>query len=114
MVPRILASTFIMPFLSLFCSVCGIIGGYIISIYMLNVNPEMYMRSIRENVVLFDITSGLMKATIFGLLLSWIASYKGFTTSGGAKGVGISTTQSVVYASVAIFIADYILTALIF
>lgn len=114
MIPRVIASTIIMPFLSVFCSLCGIIGGYIVSIYMLNVNPEMYMRSVRENVVLFDITSGLIKATFFGLLLGWIASYKGFTTSGGAKGVGISTTQSVVYICVSIFIADYILTALMF
>ena len=113
-VPRIVATTIILPFLALFCSLCGIIGGYIISVYMLNVNPEMYMRSVRENVELFDITSGLAKAAAFGFLLSWIASYKGFITTGGAKGVGIATTQSVVYASVAIFIADYILTALMF
>ena len=113
-VPRILCSTLILAPLSLFCSLCGIVAGYMISVYMLNVNPEMYMRSLRENVELFDITSGLFKATVFGFLLSWIATYKGFTTRGGAKGVGRSTTQSVVYACVVIFFADYVLTALMF
>lgn len=113
-VPRILGTTIILPFLSLVCSLFGVLSGYLIAVHMLGVNPEMFMRSIRENVDLFDITSGLYKAIVFGWLLSWIASYKGYTTTGGAKGVGLSTTQSVVYASVSIFIADYILTALMF
>ncbi len=113
-VPRIIATTCILPFLSLFCTLCGIVGGFMISIHMLGVNPEMYMKAVRENVLLFDITSGLIKAAVFGFLLSWIATYKGYTTFGGAKGVGIATTQSVVMACVAIFIADYILTALMF
>ena len=113
-IPRIIAATFILPFLSLFCSLCGVLGGYIISVHMLGVNPELFMRSIRENVELFDITSGLIKAVVFGFLLSWIATYKGYTTKGGSRGVGIATTQSVVYAAVAIFIADYVLTAFMF
>ncbi len=113
-VPRIVATTFIVPFLSLFGSLCGIVAGYVISVHMLGVNAEMFMRTIRENAELFDITSGLYKAIVFGWLLSWIACYKGYTTEGGARGVGIATTQSVVYACVAIFLADYILTAFMF
>lgn len=113
-VPRILATIAIMPFLSLFCSICGIFAGYAVAVYMLGVNPELYMKSIRENVDMFDITSGLIKAVVFGFLLAWIATFKGFTTHGGAKGVGLETTRSVVQANVAIFIADYLLTALMF
>ncbi len=113
-VPRIVATTIMMPFLALFCAMVGVYAGYLVSIHVLNVNPEMYMKSIKENVELFDITSGMIKATVFGFLLSWIATYKGFTTHGGAKGVGLSTTQSVVMASVTIFISDYILTAWMF
>ncbi|MCK4265345.1 ABC transporter permease [Candidatus Babeliales bacterium] len=113
-IPRLVASTLILPYLSLFCSLFGIIAGYIVSVYLLGINSELYMKSIRENVELYDITSGLIKATVFGFLLSWIASYKGYTTEGGARGVGISTTQSVVYACITIFIADYVLTALLF
>ena len=111
-VPRILASTFIMPFLSLFCTLCGIVSGYIISIYVLNVNPEMYMEAVREYSELADITKGLTKAGIFGFLISSIGCYRGYITSGGAKGVGIATTQSVVFANVTIFMADYILSSL--
>ena len=113
-VPRIVATIIILPYLSLFCSLFGILAGYIVSVLLLGINSELYMKSIKESVELFDITSGLIKSATFGFLLSWIASYKGYTTSGGSKGVGISTTQSVVYACVSIFIADYVLTALMF
>lgn len=113
-VPKIVASTIIVPFLSIFCSLFGILAGYFMSVYVLNINGEMYMESIRESLELSDITNGLIKAIFFGLLLSVISTYKGYTTSGGAKGVGISTTQSVVIANVTIFVADYILTALMF
>ncbi len=113
-VPKVLASTIIVPFLSIFCSLFGIMAGYFMSVYVLNINSEMYMEAIRESLELSDITNGLIKATFFGLLLSLISTYKGYTTSGGAKGVGISTTQSVVIANVTIFVADYILTALMF
>lgn len=110
-VPRILATTFILPFLSLFCTLCGIVCGYVISVYVLNINAETYMESVREYSELADITKGLFKAGVFGFLISSIGCYKGYTTWGGAKGVGLSTTQSVVCANVTIFMADYILSS---
>jgi len=113
-VPRVLATTFILPFLSIFCSFFGIMAGYVTSVYLLNINAETYMEAIRANVEMSDIINGLIKAIIFGFLLSVIATYKGFFTRGGAKGLGLSTTQSVVYANVTIIIADYILTSLMF
>ena len=111
-IPRILATTLIMPFLSIFCTLCGIVSGYVISVYVLNINSETYMEAVREYSVLSDITKGLFKAGIFGFLISSIGCYKGFKTSGGAKGIGIATTQSVVYANVTIFVADYIISSL--
>ncbi len=113
-VPKILAATIILPFLSIFCSLLGIMAGYFMSVYVLNINPEMYTEAIRESVVFSDITNGLIKAVFFGLLLSLVSTYKGYTTTGGARGVGIATTQSVVLANVIIFIADYILSTLMF
>ena len=113
-VPRIVAGTIILPFLSIFCTLFGILAGYITSVYVLNVNAETYMEAIRANVEMSDIVNGLVKAVVFGFLLSCVATYKGFFTSGGAKGVGLATTQSVVYANVTIVIADYILTSLMF
>jgi len=112
-VPRVLAATIILPFLSIFCTLAGIFTGYIVSISFLRINPETYLDAIRETVILSDITTGLFKAIIFGFLLAMVSCYKGFTTRGGAKGVGISTTQSVVYSNVLIFVADYVLTSLL-
>ncbi len=111
-VPRILGATFILPFLSLFCTFCGVISGYLISVHMLGVNGEMFMEAVRENVVPWDFITGLIKAVFFGFALSVIGTYKGYMTRGGSKNVGISTTQSVVYSSVTIIISDYILTSI--
>lgn len=109
-VPRIIATTIILPFLSLFCTLCGVVSGYMISVYVLKINSETYMETIRQYAEMADLTKGLIKAGIFGFLISSIGCYKGYTTWGGAKGVGLSTTESVVYANVTIFMADYILS----
>ena len=112
--PRIIASTLILPFLSMFCTFFGILAGYIAAVHVLGINPDTYMEAIRENVTMSDITSGLIKSTIFGFLFSVIATYKGYIARGGAKGLGIAITQSVVYSNVTIIITDYILTSLMF
>ena len=114
MVPRVLGTTIVMPFLSLFSMLCGIIGGYIICVSVLYLNGEQYIEGISRFVELEDITSGLIKAAAFGFILSIVACYKGFYTSGGAKGVGLATTQSVVISSISILIADYFLTTVLF
>ncbi|MFH0898059.1 MAG: ABC transporter permease [bacterium] len=113
-IPRILAGTLIMPFLSICCTLFGILAGYVTSVYMLDINPEVYTEAVRAAVELSDFTSGLIKSTVFGFLLSVISTYKGYVTTGGSKGVGIATTQSVVYSNVTIFVANYILTSLLF
>jgi len=111
-VPRVVAGTIILPLLSLFCSVFGIIAGYIVSVYLLGINGEVYQETIRTHTELFDIVNGLIKAVVFGLLFSLISTYKGYITRGGAKGVGIATTQSVVFANVTIVVTDWILGSL--
>lgn len=114
MVPRIFASTFILPFLSLFATICGAIGGYVIAVYVLHLNGEEYISGIKKYVELSDITNGLIKAAVFGLILSWVGCYKGYHTRGGARGVGFATTQAVVIGSIMLLIANYFLTALLF
>lgn len=111
-IPRIIATTIVLPLLSLFCSLCGIIGGYIVAVWGLKVNHGLYLDSIRQSVEMGDIFHGLSKAVVFGFLIAAIATYKGFHTYGGAKSVGTSTTQSVVNASLAILVVDYIMTSL--
>lgn len=109
-VPRILAGTIIMPFLTIFAMLCGIVGGYVICVHVLELSAEDYLSNIRTYVELSDIRGGLIKATVFGLLLTWVGCYKGYNTEGGARGVGISTTQSVVIGSILILAANYFLT----
>jgi phospholipid/cholesterol/gamma-HCH transport system permease protein len=113
-VPRIVASTCILPFLTIFSMICGIIGSYIFCTYMLGLNNEMYISIIQERVMLSDITGGLIKAAFFGLIFSWVGTYNGYQTSGGARGVGIATTQSVVVGSIMILAANYFLSSLLF
>ena len=112
-VPRILGGTLIMPFLTIFSMIFGIIGGYFICTYVLELSPEDYLTSIKTYVELNDVMGGLKKATVFGLILSWVGCYKGYYTQGGARGVGISTTQSVVMGSIMILISNYFLTKLL-
>lgn len=114
MVPRVLGATIILPFLTLFSMMCGIAGGYCVYVSVLHLNGEQYISGIRTFVELSDITGGLIKAAVFGLILAWIGCYKGFNTRGGAKGVGSATTESVVTSSIMILIANYFLTALLF
>jgi phospholipid/cholesterol/gamma-HCH transport system permease protein len=112
-VPRLIASTFILPCLAAFSMIFGIIGGYIICVYVLQLSPEDYKSSIKSYVELSDITGGLTKSAVFGLILSWVGTYKGYYTTGGARGVGIATTQSVVLSSILILISNYFLTKML-
>ncbi len=113
-IPRILGSAIIVPFLTVFSMIFGIMGGYCISTFILGVNGEVYITGIKTYLELSDITGGLIKSSFFGFILGWVGCFKGFYTYGGAKGVGISTTESVVISSILILISDYFLTAFLF
>lgn len=113
-VPRILASTVILPFLTIFSMAMGIFGGYLLGVYSLEINPDSYMSGIKEFVEFSDITGGLIKSSAFGLILSSISTYNGYYTVGGARGVGMATTSSVVVASILILIANYLLSSILF
>ncbi|HRN78380.1 MAG TPA: ABC transporter permease [Candidatus Dependentiae bacterium] len=112
-VPRILASTLIVPCLTIFAMIFGIVGGYIICVYVLQLSPEDYKSSIQNFVELSDVRGGLIKSSVFGFILAWIGTYKGYYTSGGARGVGIATTQSVVLSSILILVSNYFLTKML-
>ncbi len=110
-VPRVLAGIIIMPFLAIISMICGVIGGYIYCVNVIGLNPESYITSIQQFVELSDINGGLIKSSFFGLILSWVGSYNGYLTRGGALGVGISTTRSVVIGSIMILISNYFLSS---
>lgn len=113
-VPRILAGTLVMPLLTVFSMMCGVIGGYFIATSVLGLNGNQYMNGIKKYLEYSDITSGLIKSAVFGFILTWVGSFKGFYASGGARGVGLATTQSVVMGSILLLLANYFLTAALF
>lgn len=112
-IPRMVASTIILPCLTAFSMLFGILGGYLICVYVLELSSEDYRHSIESYLQLADITGGLIKSAVFGLIFSWVGTYKGYYTTSGARGVGISTTQSVVISSIMILITNYFLTKLL-
>lgn len=113
-IPRVLASTIMLPFLTIFSMAFGIMGGYLVCIYIFALNPVDYVDGIRNLLKISDILSGMLKASVFGFILGSVGAFKGLHTWGGAKGVGIATTQSVVIASIAILVSNYFLSTLLF
>jgi phospholipid/cholesterol/gamma-HCH transport system permease protein len=113
-VPRVLASIVVVPMLTVIADFIGIIGGYFTGVIILRINAGAYVANMEKFVALDDIYHGIIKAAVFGLILSLIGCYKGYSTTGGAEGVGRATTQSVVLATVTILMANYLLTAAMF
>ena len=113
-VPRVVAAFIMLPILTIISDFVGILGGYIVGVKLLGVNEGAFINKIIKHVELEDIYNGLIKAACFGIILSLVSCYKGFYTSGGAEGVGRSTTDAVVISSVSILISDYVLTSLMF
>jgi phospholipid/cholesterol/gamma-HCH transport system permease protein len=109
-VPRILASMLMMPFVSLVATYIGIAGGFVVGTFVLGIDPAKYLRRTVESLTYKDVLTGLVKAEAFGLLIGLIACYEGFKVSGGAEGVGSATTNSVVRCIVAIIVCDLVFT----
>ena len=102
-----------LPVLTIFADVVGITGGYFVGVEVLGANPTVYIKRTFDYLDMEDITGGLIKAAVFGILIALISSYKGFTAEGGAEGVGRATTGAVVLSSMAVLISNYFLTSLI-
>jgi len=110
-VPRVLASTLAVPMLSIVFSFVGTIGCYIVTVYIVEVTPQVFIDQVKYYVDTSDMWMGIKKAFFFGYLIGVISCYNGMKAEGGARGVGTSATHSVVLSSVLIFLSDYILTA---
>jgi len=111
-VPRVLAGLIMMPALVLVADVIGVMGGFIVSSFILKFNESAYLINTIENMHFKDIFSGLVKAAVFGLIITTLGCFNGYNSRGGAQGVGLATTNAVVYASVLILFFDYFLTVL--
>jgi len=113
-IPRILAGIISLPILVFVGDIIGVLGGYLICTSLLNFNPTVYLQNTFSFVQFIDVFSGLVKASVFGFLITFMGCYHGFNAKGGAQGVGQSTTYSVVSSSILILLTNYIITSLFF
>lgn len=108
--PRFIAGTIAMPLLTVFSSMMGILGGFIIAVFYYGLPANAYLDPLPTNITVFDFISGLIKAFFFGIVIVTVSCYKGMRTRGGAAGVGRSTTNSVVICYSIILICNFLLT----
>lgn len=112
--PRLLAGAIALPLLVVVADILGVLGGFIIATLKLNFSAATYLNNTINFVQSDDVISGLVKAAVFGFLISLMGCYHGYNSKGGAQGVGAATTAAVVTASVLILAFDYVLTELFF
>lgn len=110
--PRLIAGILMLPLLTVVADTIGIAGGWLVATQSLDFNGSTYVENTWNFITSWDIGSGLIKAAVFGLIVTLMGCYHGFTASGGARGVGRATTNAVVSAAVLIFAADFVLTSL--
>lgn len=111
--PRIIALIIAAPALTIICDFVGIFGGLLIALSMLHQPASTFMSSVMEAINYNEIIGGLIKPTVFGFIISLVGCHKGMSTTGGTVGVGRSTTQSVVNASILVIAADFLLSKII-
>lgn len=112
-VPRVLAAILMMPALVMLFDCSGFFGAYLVSTAREFLDPGIFLDQTFYMLDPPDFVEGMIKATFFGLIIAWVSTYKGFMTSGGARGVGLAATKAVVISSVTVLIVDYFLTELI-
>lgn len=108
--PRFVSGFFMMPLLTVFSIVMGVLGGYLIATCFFGMSPHSYFEPMHTHMKVFDLFTGIVKAFVFGFLIMTISCYKGMTASGGAEGVGRSITQSVVIVYCCILLTNFLLT----
>ena len=113
-VPRFLALIIVLPLLTVYADIVGVLGGYLVGVYKLGVSHSMYMKNTWQPLKYKDVFTGLIKSFFFGIIICIVACYEGMTAEGGAEGVGRSTTSSVVVSFILIIASDCFFTALFY
>lgn len=113
-IPRLIACCLMLPILTILALVTGMAGGSLIATNLYGIPQSIFLTSARNFLNPWDIFSALIKASVFGALIAVIGSSWGLTTTGGAKGVGKSTTAAVVTALLAIFVTNFLLSWVMF
>ena len=113
-IPRVCACVFSLPLLTLTSDILGIFGGFLVGISTLEFNATNYLLNTVKFLELADVFSGLIKAVFFGLIIGLLGTFHGLNTTVGARGVGKSTISAVVWSSISVLAANYILTEALF
>ncbi|CCI05900.1 MULTISPECIES: MlaE family lipid ABC transporter permease subunit [Microcystis] len=113
-IPRVIACSLMLPLLTIISLVTGLLGGLLISDSLYGVSYSLFLQSAQNFLQTWDLISSMLKSLIFGILIAIIGCSWGLTTTGGAKGVGQSTTTAVVTSLLAIFVANFFLSWLMF
>jgi phospholipid/cholesterol/gamma-HCH transport system permease protein len=111
--PRIAASVICMPLLTAVFDFVAMLGSWLLCVKLIQLDEAVFWQKIRDTVEVKHINEGLFKAAFFGLVFAVVCTYRGFNTTGGAKGVGEATNQGVVQSMVMVIILDYFLGNLI-
>jgi len=112
--PRLLAGVIAMPFLVLVADILGVMGGWLIGTTKLGFNSASYLRTTMDFLEVMDVVSGLVKATVFGFVITLMGCWCGYNSRGGAQGVGAATTAAVVSSCILILALNYVLTEIFF
>ena len=113
-VPRMLACMVVVPILTVFGDVIGVLGGYFTAVYYSGISGYTFLHSITQYALLYDMTGGLIKAIFFGNVIAVLGCYYGLHAPSGAEGVGTATMQTVVTSIIVIFILNAVLTFFLF
>ncbi|MEM7135404.1 MAG: ABC transporter permease [Myxococcota bacterium] len=112
-VPRLVAGFVMVPVLTMLFDVVGVFGAFCVAVFLLGLDPGVFMDRLQWLVDWDDVSQGLIKAMVFGVVVSLIACRQGFYAKGGAAGVGRATNRSVVHSAIAILMLDYLVTSLV-
>ena len=108
--PRLEATCFMLPLLTVIADFVGLFGGWVISVVKLNISSRLYWNSAWQALEWNDVAQGLIKPLVFAVVVSLIGCFYGLRTTGGTQGVGRATTQAMVAATIMIFITDVMIT----
>jgi len=113
-VPRMFAGIIMAPVLTVIADFVGVVGGWIVARYQLQVATGLYWSSLLQALYMQDVWMGLVKPFILGFVIVSVACHVGLRTTGGTQGVGISTTKAVVVGSVGVIAMDFFVTRIMF
>jgi len=113
-VPRVFAGIIVLPILTIIAEFTGIIGGWMLSVYSLNISHSVFWRGVRLDYIPITLYGGLIKSMTFGLTLTLMGCFYGLRAKGGAEGVGEATTKAVISSTILILFLDYVVSRLVF